>query len=148
MKRICADYPYDDFWLYIIHHRKENRRMANLISKNDSKSRTTISYARYLMSVHSKRLLNKEEHVDHIDNDKMNDSLYNLQILSPRENKSKQEMHNSIVNPKFVCLKCSSCGILFDYPARNHRFYSKQGQQRFHCSKECGYKSLRRKVKE
>lgn len=145
MKRISANKPYDDYWLYIVHHRKENRRMANLVSKTDNSIRTTISYARYLMSVHLNRVLEKDEHVDHIDNDKMNDVITNLQILSPQENKLKQEIHNSIVNPKFVTLKCSSCAIIFEYPARNYRFHSKHGQQKFHCSRQCSYESLRKR---
>lgn len=145
MKRVNAEFPYDDYWLYIVYHRKENRRMANLVSKTDNSIRTTISYARYLISVHLKRILERNEHVDHIDNNKMNDELCNLQILSPEENKLKQEIHNSIVNPKSVTLKCSSCGILFEYPARNHRFHSKHGQQKFHCSRKCSYESLRKR---
>lgn len=143
MKRISAEKPYNDYWLYVVYHRKENRRMANLVSKADKDIRTTISYARYLMSVNLNRVLDKDEHVDHIDNDKMNDVIINLQILSPQENKLKQEIHNSFINPKFVTLKCSSCGVMFEYPTKNYRFHSKRGRQKFNCSQQCGYESLR-----
>lgn len=56
---------------------------------NSKKERTTISYARYLMSVKLNRFLDRNEEVDHIDNDKTNDSIENLQILSSKENKEK-----------------------------------------------------------
>lgn len=86
-----AEYPYDKYNLYIVHHKKENRNYAVLtpIYKNSELKRTTISYARYLMSVKLKRFLTVEETVDHIDNDRTNDSIENLQILSDKEDKKK-----------------------------------------------------------
>lgn len=51
--------------------------------------RTSTAYARYLLACHLGRFLKREEHVDHIDNDKSNDEIGNLQLLSPEENRSK-----------------------------------------------------------
>ena len=144
MKRVDAEYPYDAYYLYVVHHRKENRRMANLILKTDVQTRTTISYARYLLSVYLKRFLEKDEHVDHVDNDKMNDDISNLQILSPQENKVKQEIYNAKINPKYIELCCAGCGKIFNYPSRNYRFYTKQGRVKFSCSRECSYRALRK----
>jgi hypothetical protein len=39
MKRTDAGYTYDDYYLYLVYHRKENRRMANLVSKSDTQKR-------------------------------------------------------------------------------------------------------------
>jgi len=53
------------------------------------RKQSSTQYSRYLMSTHLGRYLNKEEHVDHIDNDKNNNSLSNLQVLSLKENNIK-----------------------------------------------------------
>lgn len=89
MKRVSAEFPYDDYWLYIVYHSSENRRMANLILQSDITKRKTVSYARYLMSVHLKRFLTSQEEVDHVDNDKTNDNITNLQILTKEQNREK-----------------------------------------------------------
>jgi hypothetical protein len=81
-----AEYPFEEYKLYVVFHKKMKRRMACLVSKEN---RTTISYARYLMSVHLGRKLTKIETVDHIDGDTLNDSLENLQILSNEDNIKK-----------------------------------------------------------
>lgn len=80
--------PFDKEWKhgYLVTN-KENRKMVCLV--NDRKTRKTISYARYIMSVKLGRELSKEEQVDHIDNDKTNDSIDNLQILTAEDNLAK-----------------------------------------------------------
>jgi hypothetical protein len=142
MKRVKAQFPYDKFWLYIVHHRKENRRMANLILMDDVKVRTTISYARYLMSVKMNRFLMEDEEVDHIDDNKMNDDIINLQILSKAENKRKQELLKERTNPSFILLLCPVCNTQFNYPSRNYKFHTKRGRTRFNCSRKCAGKKL------
>ena len=57
--------------------------------RHPEKPTTTMAYARYLMCVKEGRWLGKDEHVDHIDNDPCNDSVDNLQILSPDANTAK-----------------------------------------------------------
>lgn len=80
----------------------ENRK--NVILFNNKKDRTTISYARYLMSVKLKRFLNKNEEVDHIDNNKTNDRLNNLQLLTPIQNRNKTAKGQTKL--KFICPVC------------------------------------------
>lgn len=72
---------------YLVTNSK-NRKFVILY--NSANDRTTIPYARYLMSVKLKRYLKDDEHVDHIDNDKTNDDINNLQILSQTENNQKE----------------------------------------------------------
>lgn len=144
MKRIKAEYPYNDYWLYKVWHKNEGRWQANLVSISNTKIRTTLSYARYLMSVKCGRILDKSEQVDHIDNDKSNDAIENLQILSQEENKKKQELYYSEANPKYISLSCTHCGKMFQYLARNYRFYKKNGRENFNCSKKCASESLKR----
>ena len=55
----------------------------------DGGKRKQMLYSRWLMQEHLGRELLPDEHVDHIDEDKTNDRLDNLQILSPAANSRK-----------------------------------------------------------
>ena len=57
------------------------------------------------MSVTLKRYLTNQEHVDHIDNDKTNDSISNLQILTPKENNQKSFLKGETLLD-FICPIC------------------------------------------
>lgn len=91
---------------------REGRTIVCLFNSN--KDRTTIAYARYLMSVKLGRLLEATEEVDHIDNDKSNDSIENLQLLSGAENRQKyietiahdQHGTNSMYRKGCRCAEC------------------------------------------
>lgn len=146
MKRKQAEYPYNDFWIYKIWHEKEGRWQANLICKNDTSKRTTISYAKYVLSVHLERLIDQEnEHVDHVNNDCSDDRVENLQILTPQENKEKYDKFYRENTPKMITLECSTCSKGFEYVERNYRFHKKNGRTRFHCCRKCAHASLRKK---
>lgn len=133
-----AEYPYDEYALYVVTHKKEGRRMACLVHRS-SKLRTTISYARYLMSVHLGRLLSKEEHVDHIDGDRMHDTIDNLQVLSQEENRKKYIE----ANPKpMYAFTCPVCGSVFYRDRRGAYQHLKFGKVLL-CSRECTYKRMR-----
>lgn len=135
MKREDAKYPYNDYYIYKIFHSKEKRFYALLIHKYD-KTRTTISYARYLMSVHIGRFLSKDEEVDHINEDKCDDRIENLQILSKSDNIKK---NNSFLTRKYVELICPICGKHFEIP-KNQSYLQKPGYKYNTCSKECSNK--------
>lgn len=136
MKRVVAEYPYNDYYLYIVFHKKENRRYANLVSiKDGKKDRKTISYARYLMSVKEKRILNPEEHVDHKDNNKLNDNINNLQILTLKENNIKESIRRG---RKMVLLKCPSCGK--EFIKRRNQTHLCKGGKYTGCSRKCSSK--------
>lgn len=144
LKRKQADYPFNDYWIYVVYHKKEGRKMANLILKSNTISRTTIAYARYLMSVSLGRFLGKDEHVDHINGDKSDDRVSNLQLLSPAENTKKGviEQGKSAINIELVC---PICGIMFSRP--KNRSYSKTHLGKdICCSKDCGIKQARLKL--
>ena len=88
--KITVEPPFAGIWkhAYLVTNR-ENRNMVCLV--NDSKDRTTIALARYRMAIKLGRMLRDDEQVDHIDNDKTNDDIENLQILSPEENRAKYQ---------------------------------------------------------
>ena len=121
--KIDLEYPFSSLWKsgYIVVN-SEGRR--NVILFNSQTNRSTVSYARYLMSVKLGRFLTDQEEVDHIDNNKTNDDPNNLQILTPEQNREKQRLHyiNS-VQQKFE-LVCPNCGCNFSLTERemNGRF--------------------------
>lgn len=129
-------YPFsEDYKKGYLNTNKEPRRVISLISNNGI--RTSVSYARYLLSCKLKRYLNKDEQVDHIDNNKMNDSIENLQILSHIENNIKKNIFHRIKLKEDVELLCPVCNIKFKRPARNVDHKIKAGKKPC-CSRRCG----------
>lgn len=64
--KIDLQFPFtEDYKAAYVNINKEPRRVCLLVRKNNNK--TSISYARYLMSCHLNKFLSKNEHVDHID---------------------------------------------------------------------------------
>lgn len=104
----------------------ENRQMVCLY--NSQSDRTTISYARYLMSIKLDRYLSIDEHVDHIDEDKTNDNIDNLQILSPKENHNKSLK----TGETFIGFICPVCKIDFKLSKRQSHKINPC------CSRKCG----------
>ncbi len=131
MKRKQAEFPFENYWMYAPRlHEKEGRYYVILVDKENSNKRKCISFARYLMSVHLGRLLSKEEHVDHIDDDKKNDVIENLQILSQEDNQKKYSKNLSRTYAKLVCSNCKK-----DYiKEKRHVNKTKTGQ---YCSRRC-----------
>lgn len=62
-----------------IYQNRENRNIVRI--KEDDGKYHTHSYARYLMEKHIGRKLNHNEEVHHIDEDKTNDVIENLEII-------------------------------------------------------------------
>ena len=135
------EYPYDDYDGYIVIN-SENRKNICLVNKI-TKNKTTISYARYLMSVKEKRKLLNSEHVDHIDGDKTNDIIENLQILSIGDNNRKKVIETNSTR-KMVKMICPNCNQIFEKPLNNTHLQKKGNYTS--CSKKCSYKILSKKL--
>lgn len=136
MARQRAEYPFDDYYLHVVYHKGEGRRYANLVPIDKTKhKRRTTSYARYLMSIREGRFLTKDEEVDHIDNNKLNDDIDNLQILTPEENRKKAEVR---VQTKMAVIKCPHCGKIFEKPRGNTHLV--KGGSYTSCSRHCNGK--------
>jgi hypothetical protein len=90
------------------------------------------------MCVKLNRKLLKWEHVDHIDEDKTNDHISNLQILSQSEN-NKKSLKSRGKEKKYVKLYCVVCGTGFKRTMRLHRMRMKEGNLPT-CNKSCGGK--------
>ena len=101
--------------------------MACLV-KPGSRERTTMSYARYLMSAKLRRLLLPTEHVDHKNDDKLDDRLDNYQILTPAQNTAK-----SAKGRTYIEKVCPVCGKYFMLEKRQDHKTSEPC-----CSRRCG----------
>lgn len=104
---------------------KEPRNLVVLIGYDNS--RKTLSYARYLMSCYLNRFLLPEEHVDHIDGNKLNDTILNLQILSSKENNLKMREQNNIKITYFDLI-CPVCKKAFVRPAQRVSYKINKGK--------------------
>lgn len=105
---------------------KEPRRVATLkYSNGDLKS---MSYARYLYTSHYHVDIEDGFEVDHVNNDKMDDRIENLQILSKSENIVKSHMKRIMVERI-----CPICGRKFMYRKRDLC-----GHPNPCCSRRCG----------
>lgn len=114
---------------------KEPRRVVSLIGKDGI--RTSLSYARYLMSCHLRRYLNIKEHVDHKDDNKLNDAIDNFQILTQKENNIKKNIYHNIKLAEEIELICPVCNIVFKRPSRNIKNKLLLGKKPC-CSRKCG----------
>lgn len=142
--KIELEYPFTDLYKSgYLNMNKEPRRLVLLVSKDNKK--TTLSYARYVMSVNLKRFLNRDEHVDHIDNDKLNDNITNLQILSPKENNIKKNKNLGIFKANDITLICPVCEESFTRPSRNIKHKMSKGKTPT-CSRVCGGKHSHKKI--
>lgn len=131
--------PYLGLWLKATLRMCEDGRRRVTLWNGSVRMGTT--YARYLMSVKLGRFLTEEEHVDHKDEDKSNDDIDNLQILTPLQNvqkniefKSRQRKDAGL--DVIVTVDCEGCGKPFEKPLRNVRYAKAKGQSQT-CSRKC-----------
>lgn len=130
--RIKLEHPFlDEFCKAYLSISNADGRARVSLHREDG-SGTFMQYARYLMSVKEGRILSENEEVDHIDKDKTNDSISNLQILTieDHKNKTKDEMSGRTC----ITLVCAYCGSQFERELRQFRY------KRDFCSRSCNGK--------
>lgn len=115
----------------------DGRRRVDLF--NSDTDRTTISYARYLVSIREGRLLSEDEEVDHRDNDLTNDHIDNLQILSAIEHRKKTS-DNRIKRRQYLSFVCPVCGESF----QRDRWKLSPNTKEPKCSRKCAFEALRK----
>lgn len=128
---------FSEYNCYLITN-KENRKIVVLYNPFTQKSKC-ISYARYLVSIKENRILSSDEQVDHIDEDKTNDDISNLQILSARDNKDKHYRLKG--KTRYLKLICPMCNKEFDIEYRNS--FSRKNSKFHCCSKLCLHNFLK-----
>lgn len=130
--KIEIEYPYSTKYksAYLVVN-KDNRR--TVILYNSHSDRSSTQYARYLMAVKLGRFLEEHEHIDHKDDDKTNDHIDNLQILTLAQNNIKTHKKPNVE------LICPNCHNIFERTRTQLRGRTHLIQTGLICcSKKCG----------
>lgn len=128
--------PFKSRWrLGYLRINSEGRRVVDLY--NSEIDRTTTSYARYIYTVYLGYDIPPGYEVDHIDNDKTNDCLWNLQLLTEKENIEKEKAR-AAEECIFYGHRCTYCNDQFvlDSSEQNKRLSTSKTGLAF-CSKYC-----------
>lgn len=116
----------------------ENRGVVTLYTA-DGKAFST-SYARYLMSVKLGYIVPDGLHVDHIDNDKTNDDINNLQLLTPEQNREKERIRYIVEEQVCYGYHCAKCNLTFILTERERNNRLAQKTELAFCSRSCAFK--------
>jgi hypothetical protein len=125
-EKISEFYKKKGFSVVYINTNKEPRRVATL--RKPDGTMTSMSYAKYLYTSHYQCDIDKEYHVDHINGDKMDDRIENLQVITGTYNRQKDH-----IIKEMVLLRCPVCNTEFLFPKRNLPFKPNPC-----CSRKCG----------
>ena len=127
MKEVISDfYKEKGFNVVYININKEPRRVATL-RKSDG-TMISMSYAKYLYTSYYKCDINKDDNIDHINGNKMDDRIENLQVISGKYNRQKDHKKKEM-----LMLICPVCGKEFLYEKRNLSSHPNPC-----CSRKCG----------
>ena len=120
--------------------------IKNIVSKGDynyalvpdhpnSTDKNYVLEHRVIMENEIGRILDTFEIVHHVNGDKKDNRIENLQVMSRAEH---ARMHGLERGRKWVTLRCPECGNVFDKP-HNKTFLAKGGNATF-CSRSCSGK--------
>ena len=127
MKEEISDYyKKKGYCTAYISPRNGNRRIATLRKPNGEMR--MMSYARYVYTSHYQVDVPEDCHVDHINGDKTDDRIENLQIISKGYNIRKDHRKKEMI----VCI-CPVCKEEFLFPKRNLSTHPNPC-----CSRHCG----------
>ena len=127
MKQEISDfYKKQGFNIVYVNINKEPRRVATL--RKPDGTMTSMSYAKYLYTSHYNCFVADGDQVDHINGDKMDDRIENLQVISQKYNNKKDRPGQERVE----CI-CPICGTKFLFLKRNLPFHPNPC-----CSRKCG----------
>ena len=125
-QEISEYYKKKGYDVVYINTNKEPRRVATL-RKSDG-TMTSMSYAKYLYTSHYETDVADGDHVDHVNGDKLDDRIENLQVISGTYNRQKDH------KPKeMVVMTCPVCGKEFVFPKGNLSTHPNPC-----CSRRCG----------
>lgn len=125
-QEISKYYKKKGYSAVYINMNKEPRRVATL--RKPSGEMHSMSYAKYLYTSYYEIDIPEGEQIDHINGDKMDDRIENLQVISGTYNRQKDHKHKEM-----IILTCPVCGEEFLFEKRNLSSHPNPC-----CSKRCG----------
>lgn len=128
-ENISEFYKEKGFDVVYIATNKEPRRVATL-RNNTTKKMTSMSYAKYLYTSYYKVDIEEGNEIDHINGDKLDDRIENLQVISGVYNRQKDHNRKEMV----ICI-CPVCNEEFLFPKGNLSSHPNPC-----CSRTCGGK--------
>lgn len=102
--------------------------------KFNDNSTSFMSYPKYLMECHLGRYLEKNETIDHIDKNPLNNDISNLRVID-----RKDHVINDIIRNKDAVVKCTYCGKEFTINGSklHNRNRKDRHQSGYFCSRSC-----------
>lgn len=140
---IELQYPFRDKWekAYKVFDESTGRYKVLFYNSKISSARMGgMSFARYLMSVHLGYVVPDDLVVDHINDIKTDDRIENLQLLTPEQNRLKQEWYYIEYVQKNYGFECNWCGLLFLLTEREVNTKLRHGVVEVFCSRSCASK--------
>lgn len=125
-EKLSEFYKKKGFISLYVNVNKEPRRVATL--RKHDKTLYSISYAKYLYTSINEIDIPDGYEIDHINNDKMDDCIENLQVLSKKENFNKSKKIKETIE-----LVCPVCNKVFTFEKRNLSTHPNPC-----CSRRCG----------
>lgn len=113
--------------------KQDNRKVVIIQFTNGEK--TTKSYARYLLEQHLNRELKPSEDADHINENKTDDRIENLRVISHSENITSFSKNNR--TRKYYNFNCPYCGKKCIKPMNYVKHNWKRGMNGPFCGKSC-----------
>jgi len=132
--KIDLKLPYSkEYKAGYVYINRDDRKTLYLVKHGESHTSSSTSYARYLYAVSIGEYVDPSLQIDHINGDKTDDRLDNLQALSLQDNHRKTSFKG------YVKLTCPHCSTVFyrtnsELRGRKHKIESNQ----ICCSRYCG----------
>lgn len=126
LEKISDFYKQKGFVKVYILENKEPRRLAVMYKENGET--LTLSYAKYLYTSYYKEDVEEGYEIDHINSNKLDDRVENLQKVTKKFNRQKD---HSI--KEMLVLTCPVCGKKFLFEKRNLNTHPNPC-----CSRKCG----------